>query len=156
VEHPWLTRPENVAFTKFDFSISENFGFKGQMFLTEVGSATPITGDSNVTGYSVVRVDPRTKQTEQFLKNKQPGPSGAEYAETAGPRRPVDARFSRDGEVLYVVDIGVISGAPAGAGPFPQPVPGTGVIWRITREDKSTADLPGNISVVPPRFFSGR
>lgn len=128
VEQPWLTRPENVAVTKFDFSTNAAFGYNGHMFLTEVGSATPITGEPNVTGYMVVRIDPATKEVQTFLRNRAPGVASLEYAATAGPRRPVEAKFSRDGSILYVVDIGVISGAVAGAGPFPMPVPGTGVI----------------------------
>ncbi|MBD0352550.1 MAG: PQQ-dependent sugar dehydrogenase, partial [Flavisolibacter sp.] len=50
VEQPWMTRPENAAVTKFDFSTNAAFGYKGHMFLTEVGSATPITGDPNPSG----------------------------------------------------------------------------------------------------------
>jgi glucose/arabinose dehydrogenase len=119
VEKPWMTRPENVAVTKFDFSTSTAFGYKGNMFLTEVGSATPITADPNIAGYSVIRIDPSTKETQPFLSNRAPGPSGMEYVTTPGPRRPVEARFSRDGNSLYIVDIGVIHGDVGGAGPFP-------------------------------------
>ena len=154
VEKPWMTRPENVAVTKFDFSTNANFGYKGQMFLTEVGSATPITADPNPAGYAVIRIDLATKQSEPFLSNRRPGPAGMEHVMTAGPRRPVDARFSTDGNSLYIVDIGVIHGDIGGAGPFPIPVPGTGVIWRITKDGTNTSGPPANLSAQPPRTRS--
>lgn len=153
VEKPWLTRPLNAAVTKLDFSTSANFGYKGQMFVAEVGSVTPITGDPNSTGYSVIRIDPATKEVQPFLSNRQPGPAGMEYVSTAGPRRPVEVKFSPDGTTLYVVDIGVIHGDVAGAGPFPQPVPGTGVIWRITKDGTTASDPPANLSPMPPKTF---
>ena len=156
VEKPWLIRPENAAVTKFDYSTSENFGFNGHMFLTEVGSSTPISGEPNMAGYSVVRINPETKEAQPFLTNRKPGPEGKEYVETAGPRRPVDAKFSPDGEALYIVDIGAIGAAIGGAGPFPQPVPGTGVIWRITKQGQKVSGSPANLSATPPRFFRKR
>lgn len=151
VEHPWLTRPENGGVTKLDFSKNDSFGFKGHMFLTEVGSATPITGeDKELKGYTVVRIDPSTKVVEPFLTNRSLGPKGMEYVTTAGPRRPVESKFSPDGEVLYIVDIGIISADLAGPGPFPIPIPGTGVIWRITKEGSTFPTPSGNLSAMPP------
>lgn len=151
LEQPWFTRPENAAVTKFDFSRSDNFGYKGQMFLAEFGSGTPLTGsDSNRNGYTVVRIDPATKQAFPFLSNTIKGPNGEEYVTTAGPRHPVEARFSPDGEALYIVDIGVIGFELAGAGPFPTPAPGTGVIWKITKAGTSKSTL-NNLSAMPPK-----
>lgn len=153
VEKPWLTRPENAASTKFDFSSNEAFGYKGHMFLAEFGSATPITGDPHpATGYVVVRIDPATKAAEPFLSNGALGPEGLEHVKTAGPRHPVEATFSPDGQTLYVVDIGVIHGDLAAAGPFPLPIPGTGVIWRISKVGASAAGPPANLSALPPRI----
>jgi glucose/arabinose dehydrogenase len=150
VEQPWSVRPENAAATKFDFSTSSSFGFRGHMFLAEFGSGTPLTGDPNANGYNVVRIDPATKEAQPFLSNRSKGPAGQEHVATAGPRHPVEAKFSPDGNVLYVVDIGVIGFALAGAGPFPTPAPGTGVIWRITKEGSSPAG-PVNLSPMPPK-----
>ncbi|HEY4651017.1 MAG TPA: hypothetical protein VIG72_06360, partial [Pontibacter sp.] len=70
---------------------------------------------------------------------------------TAGPRHPVEARFSPDGATLYVVDIGVIHGDVAAAGPFPLPIPGTGVIWRITKAGTGSTSPPANLSPLPAR-----
>jgi glucose/arabinose dehydrogenase len=151
VEQPWLIRPENAAVTKLDFSTNNAFGYKGHMFVAEVGSVTPITGDPNPTGYSVVRIDPATKDAQPFLFNKKPGPEGLEHVVTAGPRRPVDVRFSPDGNTMYVVDIGVIHGDLAAAGPFPIPIPGTGVIWRITKDGTTAGGPPANLSYMPPK-----
>lgn len=154
VEKPWLTRPENAGVTKFDFGTNDDFGFKGHMFLAEFGSGSPITtADANRNGYTVVRIDPNTREAHPFLANKMKGRSGEEYVSTAGPRHPVEVKFSPDGDALYVVDIGVIGFALAGAGPFPVPSPGTGVIWRITREG-TTQDAPTNLSVLPQKSTS--
>lgn len=152
VEMPWLVRPENAAAAKFDFSSNSSFGFRGQMFLAEFGSGTPLTGESNnMNGYKVVRIDPATKEAFPFLSNKSTGASGKEFLATAGPRHPVEAKFSPDGESLYVVDIGVIGFSLAGAGPFPTPAPGTGVIWRISKQGNNEAGLPVNLSPIPPK-----
>lgn len=153
VEQPWLTRPENAAVTKIDFSTSDRFGFKGHMFVTEFGSATPITGDTNKVNYLLMKIDPATKEQMPFLSNKNPGPKGAEFATTPGPRRPVEAKFSADGTTLYVVDIGVINFGIAAAGPFPQPVPGTGVIWRITKDGTTPTSPPADRTYSPPKVF---
>jgi hypothetical protein len=63
----------------------------------------------------------------------------------------VEAKFSRDGQALYIVDIGAIGFDLAGAGPFPVPAPGTGVIWRITKEGATLAGPPANLSPMPPK-----
>lgn len=157
VEKPWMVRPENAAATKFDFSTSNAFGYRGHMFLAEFGSGTPLTGeDPNKNGYTVIRIDPATKDAQPFLSNKIKGPDGKEFVTTAGPRHPVEAKFSPDGNALYVVDIGVIGFALAGAGPFPVPAPGTGVIWRITREGTAAAGPPANLSAMPPKTFGAK
>ena len=62
------------------------------------------------------------------------GPPGPfQYVVTPAPKRPVDVRFSPDGNALYVVDIGAITALPAGAGPMARAFPKTGVVWRIVR-----------------------
>lgn len=156
-EHPelapiWMTRPEHAGVAKIDFSTSESFGFAGHLFLAEVGSGAPITGDDmEPSGHMVVRIDPSTQEAEPFFSNKSLGPEGMEYVTTSGPRRPIEAKFSPDGDALYIVDIGVIYGTPAAAGPFPMPRPGTGVIWRITREETNSLAPPANLSPMPPK-----
>jgi glucose/arabinose dehydrogenase len=150
VEQPWLTRPVNAATTKFDFSTNNSFGYKGQMFLAEFGSGTPATGQPNPAHYMLVRIDPSTKESEPFLSNKSSA-KDVDKGATPGPRRPVEAKFSPNGEALYVVDIGAIGFDVAGAGPFPVPVPGTGVIWRITKQETKPSGPPPNLSPAPPK-----
>jgi glucose/arabinose dehydrogenase len=154
VEKPLLTRPKHAGLTKLDFSRSREFGFEGQMFLGEFGAGVPITGADKVkAGHQVVRIDTETGEVEVFFTARQAalGPEGAEYISTAAPKHPVGVRFSPDGSALYVVDIGAISPFLAGAGPFPRAFPGTGVIWRISREGTQVAGPSANLSPLPPR-----
>jgi glucose/arabinose dehydrogenase len=154
VETPLLTRPKHAGLTKMDFSRSPRFGFEGQMFLGEFGAGVPITGSEEVrSGQQVVRIDPSTGEVQSFFRARQDalGPPGAEYIATPAPKHPVGVRFSPDGNSLYVVDIGAISPFLAGAGPFPRAFPGTGVVWRITRDGVPAAGPPANLSPLPPR-----
>ena len=49
-----------------------------------------------------------------------------------GVERPVDLRFNNDGSLLYVVDFGVMTVDQTG----PKPHTSTGVLWRISRDDR--------------------
>jgi glucose/arabinose dehydrogenase len=154
VQQPLLTRPKHAGVTKIDFSRNPRFGFEGQMFLGEFGAGVPITGTEKVSaGQQVARIDLATGEIQPFFRAKPSalGPEGWEYIATAAPKHPVEAHFSPDGSALYVVDIGALSPFLAGAGPFPRAFPGTGVIWRITREGSPAAGPPANLSPLPPR-----
>lgn len=154
VETPLLTRPKHAALTKMDFSRSRAFGFAGQLFVAEFGAGVPITGAEDVqVGQQVARIDLSTGQVESFFSARPEalGPDGAEYITTAGPKHPVGVRFSPDGDALYVVDIGALKPYLAGAGPFPRPFPGSGVIWRIRREGTQGNGPPAGLSPLPPR-----
>jgi len=137
VEQPLVELTHHVAAAKLAFSTSADFGFKGQMFLALAGDMNPITGEHEKrSGFEVVRIDLNKGEPETFFKAKKSalGPKGMEYVATAGPRRPVDVHFSRDGNALYVVDVGSMAIIPTAAGPTPRPFPRTGVVWRITRD----------------------
>jgi glucose/arabinose dehydrogenase len=152
VEKPFLSRPSHSGTTKFDFSRSADFGFVGHLFLGEFGAGAPVNAPGTVpAGYQVVRIDPQTKQAESFFRAKESalGPGKDKHVATAGPKRPVDVRFSPDGRALYVVDFGAMSSFPAGAGPLVHPFPGTGVVWRITREGTQPHSPPSNLSPIP-------
>ena len=56
--------------------------------------------------------------------------SGRSRGGCGGIERPVAARFNPAGTVLYVVDFGVMLMDKQG----PKPQPGTGVLWRVTRD----------------------
>lgn len=154
VEKPLFTRPKHAGVTKFDFSRSPRFGFQGQMFLGEFGAGIPITGTEKVpSGHQVVRIDPATGEMEWFF-TAQPsalGPKGMEYVVTPAPKHPVDVQFSPDGNAMYIADIGALTVHLAGPGPFPRPFPGTGVIWRVTRDGVPASGPPANLSPLPPR-----
>jgi glucose/arabinose dehydrogenase len=113
----------------FDFPPSPEFGFEGQAFIAQFGDMAPGVGKVLApVGFKVVRVDVTTGVVEDFAINRDPrGP--ASLVGGGGLERPVAARFSPDGTALYIVDFGVMVITPQG----PVPVPGTGVLWRVTR-----------------------
>lgn len=157
VEKPLTNRPLHAGVTRIDFSRNEAFGYDGRMFLGEVGSGAPATGpETEPAGFQVVVIDLKTGKAEPFFRAKPTalGPKGQEYVATAAPKRPVDVRFSPDGSALYVVDIGALTGFPAGAGPVVRPFPGSGVVWRIVR-DGTISSGPTNLSPIP-RADAGR
>jgi glucose/arabinose dehydrogenase len=114
----------------FDFSRSDAFGFVGDAFIAQFGDMAPNVGKVMApVGFRVVRVDPVTGVVEDFLINREGGGPASLHG-THGLERPVAARFDPEGAALYVVDFGVMLVTDAGA----VPMPGTGVLWRITRE----------------------
>lgn len=145
VERPLLNLPNHVGAAKLAFSHSPEFGFVGEMFLALSGDMNPITGDHDErSGFEVVRISLNSGEPETFFKARQSalGPQGAEYVATAGPRRPVDVVFSKDGKNLYVVDVGAMAIISTAAGPMPRPYPGTGVVWRVTRAPSASLSQP--------------
>ncbi len=137
-EKPLLPLPPHVGAAKIDFGRGDGFGFRGHLFLALSGDMNPITGQhAERSGFEVVRIDPAAAKAEPFFGAKKGalGPKGMEYVVTAGPRRPVDVRFSTDGNALYVVDVGAVAILSTATGPAPRPFPGTGVVWRVTRSE---------------------
>jgi glucose/arabinose dehydrogenase len=117
----------------FDFSRSQRFGYVGDAFIALFGDETPATGKLlHPVGFKVVRVNIETGVVEEFAANKgrQNGP--ASKLKSGGLERPVAARFSPNGEELYVVDFGQMPHDKVGA----KPQEGTGVVWRIRRTNK--------------------
>lgn len=137
IERPLATLTAHAGAAKMDFSRSRRFGFEGQMFLALVGDMNPITGrHQERSGFEVIRLEPSTGKAQPFFRTSTTdlGPKDMEYVQTAGPKRPIDVRFSPDGESLYVVDIGAVAILPTAVGPMPRPFPRTGIVWRITRD----------------------
>jgi glucose/arabinose dehydrogenase len=154
VEKPLFTRPKHAGLTKMDFSKSERFGFAGDLFLGEFGAGAPITASGEVSaGHQVVRINTRTGEMEPFFHANESalGQGPMKYVVTPAPKHPVDVRFSPAGDALYVADIGALFGAPAAAGPMAKSIPGSGVIWRITREGAAVDGPPVNLSPLPNR-----
>jgi glucose/arabinose dehydrogenase len=135
-EHPSLP-PRPVAVLEvhsssngLDFSHSPEFGFVGHAFIAQFGDMVPQTGKVVApVGFKVVRVDIETGVAHDFAINRDAG-GPASRTGLGGLERPVAVHFDPEGTALYVVDFGVmLVGEEA-----PLPVPGTGVLWRITRE----------------------
>ncbi|MEF3305242.1 PQQ-dependent sugar dehydrogenase [Paenibacillus sp. GYB003] len=120
--HPELAGQPLVRFQphsashKFDFCTNEAFGRPGDIYVAQLGASRSEPGEK-LTGYKVVRADPATGQIFDFLVNRKG------ETNTAGPIRPVAAKFGPRGDELYVVDFGMLS----------KPQPGTGSLWRIVR-----------------------
>lgn len=117
----------------FDFSRSAAFGHVGQAFIAQFGDQAPVTGKVlGPVGFKVVRVNVETGAIEDFALNRGKDNGPASLIGGGGLERPVAARFSPDGRSLYVVDFGVL----LMKGNDAVPKPGTGVLWRIYREDE--------------------
>jgi hypothetical protein len=114
----------------FDFSRSEKFGFAGEAFIAQFGDMAPNAGKVlKPVGFKVVRVNTETGVITDFLRNaKENAP--ASRIKNGGIERPVAARFSPDGNYLYVVDFGIMTVSKA----VTLPVEGTGVIWKISKK----------------------
>lgn len=145
-EKPLATFSSGSGVAKFDFSPNELFG-QGQIYLAMFGDLASQTPQPRQhVGYAVARVDTATWQVSPFFRARQTGlgPPGLEYVATAGPRRPIDVRFSPSGDSLYVVDFGAVGTVQTALGTTPRPYPGTGVLWRISLR------LPPGAPPLPP------
>lgn len=115
-----------------DFSRSPEFGYVGHAFIPQFGDQAPGTGKVLApVGFKVVRVDLKTGVIHEFAVNKGRTNGPASWHRSGGLERPLSLRFDPEGTSLYVVDFGVMTMADK-----PNPYPGTGVIWRITRSAK--------------------
>lgn len=164
VEQPLITFPPHSAATQLESSRSDEFGFKGDLFLAFFGHMAPMTGkvEGGHAGHRVVRIDPESKSQEVFFtqaghggeKSSGHGNHGSDdhsakgngggegETTTAGPRRLVDVRFSPEGQAMYIVDFGtmVIKKEPV-------PVPKTEVIWRVVPDKAPEQSPPADLSV---------
>lgn len=113
-----------------DFSRSAVFGHAGEAFIAEFGDMAPGTGKVlNPVGFRVIRVNVTNGRIHAFAVNKGEQSGPASKVGGGGLERPTGVRFDPSGNALYVVDFGVMLTGEKG----PRPLPGTGVLWRITR-----------------------
>lgn len=113
-----------------DFSSSDAFGFKGELFVAEFGDMAPTVGKVlNPVGFKVLRANVQTGVLEDFAVNKSKKNAPASKLKKGGLERPLSVKFSPDGKSLYVTDFGIVKMTKKG----PQPQTGTGVVWKITR-----------------------
>jgi hypothetical protein len=104
----------------FDFSRTEAFGHKGDIFIAETGSIPTGTGATSLTGFKVARIDRRSGLVSDFVTHPTNTPEVI-FA-PGGFNKPIDVRF-RDAD-MFIVDFGVF--APA------TPIPNSGKIWKVT------------------------
>ena len=125
-EHPPLAGkpvaclPKGSEIAKFDFSRSPLFGSDDIAF-------APLMGESKV-----VMVDVETGEVSDFMTNRRAGPASEHHA--GGIERPIAVRFDRTGEVMYVLDLGIINPSS----PKPRTLDNSGVLWRIVPEIYTT------------------
>lgn len=128
--HPAALLGVHSSSNGLDFSRSAAFGYEGDAFIAQFGDMAPQVGKVLApVGFQIVRVDVDEGVVYGFAENQE-GKGPASKLGGGGLERPVGARFSPDGAALYVVDFGVMTMSEHG----PNPRPGTGVLWKITRE----------------------
>ncbi len=108
----------------------------GRLFVAEWGDLTPPT-DPKVSrvGYRVVQVNPATKEVTSFISNKGGLPGSEQNSLGVAIERPFSVRFGPDGS-MYIVDYGQVKIDPSRTAQGREPyayVPGTGIIWKVTR-----------------------
>jgi glucose/arabinose dehydrogenase len=114
-----------------DFSTNPEFGYVGQAFVAQFGDMAPDVGKVlDPVGFKVVRVNVENGTIHDFAINRSSTNGPASLLESGGLERPLDVEFSPDGTALYVADFGVmLVHEETGT----RPIPGTGVLWKITR-----------------------
>jgi hypothetical protein len=113
-----------------DFSPSETFGFKDELFVSEWGTLAPINSPRTEDldhGFRIIRVNVKNGTGELFMHNAKMGPASAQGS--GGIERPVSCKFSPDGNALYVLDFGYCNIKEQAMYAFAH----TGVLWKITK-----------------------
>ena len=144
---PVARLPVHASANHLDFSRSERFGHAGQAFIASFGDMSPSVGKVlSPVGFNVVRVEVETGVIEPFAVNRGKSNGPASHLKHGGLERPIAARFDNTGEVLYVVDFGVLTIEEGKSAPRR----GTGVLWRITRDSPpATGPATGPVSPDP-------
>jgi glucose/arabinose dehydrogenase len=123
--------PVHSSADGFDFSRSAQFGYVGEAFVAIFGDESPTTGKIlSPIGGKVVRVNVTDGTIQDFAVNRAGKEGPGTKVGQPGFERPVAARFDASGDMLYVVDFGVMRHDAQGA----HPERGTGAVWRIRKE----------------------
>jgi hypothetical protein len=117
----------------FDFSTTDDFGFKGDIFIAETGSIPTGTGADKLTGFKVATIDRGSGKVSDFITHNtstcpvpDPGLACAIgiIFKVDGFNKPIDVRFR--GSEMYIVDFGVSNPAT--------PTDNSGKIWKVTHK----------------------
>jgi glucose/arabinose dehydrogenase len=146
-EHPpraaaFVTFSSHTATNGLAFSPGGAFGFDGDAFIAAYGTFAPVTTGVNLNpvGFSVLRVDMKTKEIQEFVENDLPGP--AYINQQNGLNRPSDVLFGPDAS-LYIVDWGASTLDEKGLMLQPR----TGVVWRVYRDSQQPIRASGPVIV---------
>jgi hypothetical protein len=108
----------------FDFSRTERFGFKGDIFIAETGSIPPGTGATDLNGFKVARIDRKTGVVSDFITHLTN--TTAVIFPTNDVlnsfNKPIDVRFR--GPEMFIVDFGFFVPGPI--------TPNSGKVWKVT------------------------
>lgn len=116
----------------FDFARNAAFGSPDEAFVAQFGDMAPEVGKVlSPVGFKIVKVNTKTGIVTDFAVNKGNKNGPASWLKEGGLERPNAVQFDPAGTTLYVVDFGIMKVTEAGS----QPVKGTGVVWKITREN---------------------
>ena len=138
----FVTFPSHIGTNGLAFSPGGTFGFDGDAFIAAYGTFTPVTTGINVSpvGFSVLRVNMKTKAIDEFVDNDLPGP--AYLNQQNGLNRPSDVVFAPDNS-MYIVDWGASALDEKGLMLKPR----TGVVWRVYRDTQQPIRSAGPIIV---------
>jgi hypothetical protein len=126
---------KNASANMFDFSRTEAFGYKGDIFIAETGAFPPGTGATVLSGYKVARIDRSTGLVTDFVSHPNCPSASMLCQNTIFPlnqqgnpvldafNKPIDVRFR--GPEMFIVDFGVLL-------PGTYNSPNSGKIWKVT------------------------
>jgi glucose/arabinose dehydrogenase len=123
VEPAFAELEQDSSANMFDFSRTDAFGYKGDIFIAETGSFPPGTGATALTGYKVARIDRGTGLVTDFVTH--PMNTQAVIFVANGFNKPIDVRFR--GSEMFVVDFGDLL-------PGVFNVANSGKIWKVTHQ----------------------
>jgi|GEM_PF-583788 len=129
VAAPLATLEPHVNPMKLAVSPGGAWGDAGGIYVAAFGDVDPLTEELPApvpTG--VLRIDPADGSVEWFLRN-QAGGRAARWG--AGLKRAIAVLFAPDGSAMYLLDFGQIDTTDLA----PNPIPGTGVLWRIVPDE---------------------
>jgi glucose/arabinose dehydrogenase len=126
VEPPLASLPTHYSPMKLAYA-PKGFGTEG-IFVSIYGDGEPLTGRMETQAPTgVIVVNPADGSYEWFLKNKN-NPRAGRLGD--GLKRTIDTEFHD--ESLYVLDFGVLEFTDMA----PNPIPKTGVLWRIEKKTR--------------------